>query len=128
MQPIEAPGADAIASLTNGQNRDPFAVLGPPPAAHGRGPLVRAFHPAALSIELRLLPAGNLIPMTRRLAAGLFEAVVESPEPRELRALNYRLRLTFPGGQVLEIDDPYRYGRVLTDFDLHLFGEGTHLR
>ena len=28
----------------------------------------------------------------------------------------------------LEIDDPYRYGRVLTDFDLHLFGEGTHYR
>jgi 1,4-alpha-glucan branching enzyme len=29
---------------------------------------------------------------------------------------------------VIELDDPYRYGRVLSDFDLHLFGEGTHLR
>ena len=29
---------------------------------------------------------------------------------------------------VIEVDDPYRYGRVLTDYDLHLFGEGTHLR
>src|SRR5439155_1095292 len=29
---------------------------------------------------------------------------------------------------VSEIDDPYRYGRVLTDFDLHLLGEGTHHR
>src|SRR5207302_2961127 len=28
----------------------------------------------------------------------------------------------------LEIDDPYRYGRVLTDYDLHLLGEGTHYR
>jgi 1,4-alpha-glucan branching enzyme len=36
--------------------------------------------------------------------------------------------VTFPGDHLLEIDDPYRYGRVLTDFDLHLLGEGTHHR
>jgi len=41
---------------------------------------------------------------------------------------DYRLRLTFPDGHVVEFDDAYRYGRVLTDFDLHLFGEGTHQR
>src|SRR5205085_1649382 len=28
---------------------------------------------------------------------------------------------------LIEID-PYRYGRILTDFDLHLLGEGTHHR
>ena len=33
---------------------------------------------------------------------------------------DYRLRVTFAGDHVVEIDDPYRYGRVLTDFDLHL--------
>ena len=42
--------------------------------------------------------------------------------------LDYRLRITYPSGHVVEIDDPYRYGRVLTDFDLHLLGEGTHNR
>ena len=26
------------------------------------------------------------------------------------------------------LDDPYRYGPVLTDFDLHLLGEGTHFQ
>ena len=41
---------------------------------------------------------------------------------------HYRLRVEFPGDHVLEFDDPYRYGRVLTDFDLHLLGEGTHYR
>ena len=41
---------------------------------------------------------------------------------------DYRLRITYPGDHVVEIDDPYRYGRVLTDFDLHLLGEGTHHR
>ena len=33
-----------------------------------------------------------------------------------------------PDDHALEFDDPYRYGRILTDFDLHLFGEGTHQR
>ena len=52
---------------------------------------------------------------------GLYEAHVSD-------ASGYRLVITYPGGHMLEVDDPYRYGRVLTDFDLHLFGEGTHLR
>ena len=38
---------------------------------------------------------------------------------------DYRLRITYPGGHRIEVDDPYRYGRVLTDFDLHLLGEGN---
>jgi 1,4-alpha-glucan branching enzyme len=41
---------------------------------------------------------------------------------------DYRLRVTWPGGHTDEIDDPYRYGRVLSDFDLYLFGEGNHTR
>ena len=41
---------------------------------------------------------------------------------------DYRLRITFLSDQIAEIDDPYRYGQVLTDFDLHLFGEGNLFR
>ena len=42
---------------------------------------------------------------------------------------DYRLRVTLSGAAPsVEVDDPYRYGRVLTDFDLHLLGEGTHHR
>jgi 1,4-alpha-glucan branching enzyme len=110
----------ALAALVNGRNRDPFAVLGPHPDDSGRL-VIRAFHPAARSIELRL-PAGTLHPMTRRTPAGLFERAVE-PDARE-----YRLRITYPGNHVVEVDDPYRYGPVLTDYDLYLFGEGTHHR
>ncbi len=120
--------ADALARLANGLNRDPFAVLGPHPEERGHGTLVRAFHPAARSIDLRVVGTGDCLPMRKRSAAGIFEAVVESQAPREPHELDYRLRVTFPGDRVIEIDDPYRYGRVVTDFDLHLFGEGTHHR
>ena len=41
---------------------------------------------------------------------------------------DYRLRVVYPGGYAVEIDDPYRYGRVIGDFDLYLFGEGNHTR
>src|SRR5437588_5676349 len=59
--------------------------------------------------------------MTKRDPAGLYEGRVDGRP-------DYRLRITFRDGHVSEIDDPYRYGRVLTDFDLHLLGEGTHHR
>ena len=121
----------SLDSLVHGENRDPFAVLGPHLDASGGGTLVRAFHPAARAIELRLVSTGDLRPMRRVDAAGLFELRLNPQDGGDAKAgewPDYRLRLSFPGGQQIEIDDPYRYGRVLTDFDLHLLGEGTHYR
>ena len=43
------------------------------------------------------------------------------------RLEKYQLRARF-GDNVVELDDPYRFPPVLTDFDLHLLGEGTHQR
>src|SRR5579872_2560223 len=105
-------------SLVEGRNRDPFAVLGI--HTEGGGGVVRAFQPAAKSIDVRLVPSGQIVPMTRIDPRGLFEARLRSE-------VDYRLRIAF-SDQVLEVDDPYRYGRVLSDFDLHLLGEGTQLR
>jgi len=98
---------------------DPFGYLGPHPVATGGGFVVRAIHPAARAVELRL-PGDRVVPMTPD-GAGLFEAHVDD-------ASDYRLRIVYQAGHVLEVDDPYRYGRVLTDFDLHLLSEGTHHR
>ena len=74
-------------------------------------------------IDVRLVADATLEPMMRLTDSGLFEIQTSGPEIPD-----YRLRITFWNGHVLEIDDPYRYGRVLTDFDLHLLGEGTHHR
>jgi 1,4-alpha-glucan branching enzyme len=115
---------DAIAALIGARHRDPFAVLGPHEDADAT--IVRAFQPAARAMELRLVATGDLRPMTKRDPAGLFEVRLDAVFQTEVP--DYRLRVTYPGGHVAEIDDPYRYGRVLTDFDLHLIGEGTHNR
>jgi 1,4-alpha-glucan branching enzyme len=119
-----ASGVDsAVRALVEARNRDPFAVLGP--HRHGRDVLVRAFQPSARSIEVRLRATGELRAMTRCDPAGLYEIRLRDV-PDEVP--DYRLRVTFPGDHVSEVDDPYRYGRVLSDFDLHLFGEGTQRR
>jgi 1,4-alpha-glucan branching enzyme len=115
----------AIAALIRGTHRDPFAVLGP--HRENGGIVVRAYQPAARGIDLRLVATGATLPMTRRDAAGLYELRIDDAAgPGALP--DYRLRITYPGSHVVEIDDPYRYGRVLTDYDLHLLGEGTHYR
>src|SRR5262245_8609655 len=116
----------AIAALIGGYNRDPFAVLGPHRDPDGRV-VIRAFQPAARRVELRLVATGQATPMAKRDPAGLYEIRVESRD-RDGSFPDYRLRITYPGDDTIEIDDAYRYGRVLTDFDLHLFAEGAHRR
>src|SRR5579862_8295687 len=114
---------DQLATLVGGRNRDPFAVLGPHPDDTGHL-VVRAFYPAAHAIDLRIVATGELRPMTKRDAAGVFEVAVDDPYCKGGEAPDYRLRISLPGDQVSEVDDPYRYGRVLSDFDLHLLCEG----
>src|SRR5262249_16295947 len=113
----------ALAALIAGQNRDPFAALGPHATNDGRAPIVRVFQPAATSVGLVLRPSGERYPMSRRDSAGLYEVQLTGSEVHD-----YRLRITFRGDHLVELDDPYRYGRVLSDFDLHLLAEGTHHR
>jgi 1,4-alpha-glucan branching enzyme len=110
------------ATLPKFDERDPFAFLGPHP--DGDAVVVRAFHPAAVSIDIQTAD-GRQSPMSR-VDDGLFEARLASTSSHEFP--DYRLVIAYAGNHVLTVDDPYRYGRVLTDFDLHLLGEGTHHR
>ena len=107
-------------------DRDPFAVLGP--HADDSGTVVfRTMQPSARAVAVRLLAADRTVPMVRVNREGLWEARAAAEAGHD-REPDYRLRVTYGDGHQLEIDDPYRYGRILTDFDLHLFGEGTNRR
>ena len=65
--------------------------------------------------------------MSRR-PDGTFEVAIDEAVSGADEMPDYRLRVAYPGGHVADIDDPYRYGRIITDFDLHLFAEGTQYR
>jgi 1,4-alpha-glucan branching enzyme len=111
-----------IESIVGGYHGDAFRVLGPhqlTDAADGSERwVVRAFLPHASSAEVVI--AGALFPMEKKHAQGFFSASFRR-EPSD-----YRLRVHHWNGDIAVTDDPYRFPPLLTDFDLHLHGEGTH--
>jgi len=122
---VRTPQDRALDALAGGTFDDPFAILGPHrDASSGRPAIViRTFQPPASAVDV--VTRDQVVPMTRVRRDGLFEAMVATNQPPH--ELQYRLRI-LEGDRVREIVDPYRYGQVISDFDLHLFGEGTHYR
>ena len=106
------PSEDSLA-LEQSRHGDPFAVLGPHRV--GTTTIVRAYLPGALSVEV-IQPGGGSELMTSS-RHGLFEAFIDGAP--------YRLRIHWPNA-IQETADPYSYGLMLSDFDLHLFSEGRH--
>lgn len=105
-------------AVIGGRHFDPFAYLG----LHWEEgvEVVRVFIPDATRVVV-VGEKGNESELPQVHEAGLF--VGRAPEyPGK-----YRLRVSF-GQTVVELEDPYRFSPVLSDFDLHLLGEGKHLR
>ena len=121
MPPTAAP--EAIAAIVGAYHGAPFDVLGIHPITReGRPALaIRAFLPQAKEAVV-LRPGGEALPMARVHPQGFFEAVALG----ESEAFAYRLRITTTEGRIYEAGDPYRFPPVLSEFDLHLIGEGTH--
>jgi 1,4-alpha-glucan branching enzyme len=109
--------AEAYA-IIEGRHSDPFRYLG----LHKEGDrmVVRAFLPEATKVEA-VGEHGDVASLARIHNAGLFAG----PLPNGPEA--YRLRAQF-GDNVVELEDPYRFPPVLSDYDLYLLGEGTDQR
>ncbi len=116
---------ERLDAVAGGMSADPFAILGRHDTRVNGRPavVVRTMQPTASQVEL-VTPDG-VTPMERRRSAGLFEAIM--PFSGALNDFAYRLRV-HEGTEAREIVDPYQFGQLLTDFDLHLFSEGTHYR
>ena len=111
---------DRFDALANARHGDPFSILGPHKEAGSL--IVRTFQPAAARVSV--VRIADAVEMTRVHPSGIFEARFPDGDI----SIDYRLRVVYPGGYATEIDDPYRYGRVVSDYDLYLFGEGNHTR
>src|SRR5258708_2721026 len=109
--------AEAYA-IVEGRHSDPFHYLG----LHTEGgrTVVRAFLPEASKVDA-IGEHGETATLARIHDAGLFAGVLPNGSRR------YQLRARF-GENVVDLDDPYRFPPVLSDFDLYLLGEGTHQR
>jgi 1,4-alpha-glucan branching enzyme len=134
--------AAEMEAIIGGYHGDAFSVLGPHPITIEKGKTaweIRAFLPQAKSATVVLNGAlnGNLtgalsgtapaipavipavIPMEKQHHEGFFVATLNT------LPVAYRFRIEdFHGGEAL-IEDPYRFGPIISDFDLHLHSEGT---
>src|SRR5687768_6420316 len=110
-------------AIVTGTHNDPFAILGPHQVADGVA--IRVFCPHAREVELVIPSEPKPKAFKKTHAAGLFEIVVPTVTREDF---DYRVRVQWNEGASSEFDDPYRYGPVLTSFDLHLLGEGTHFQ
>jgi 1,4-alpha-glucan branching enzyme len=113
-----------IKLLIEGIHPDPFAVLGMhPPEGDEERLVVRAFLPEAEEAWIVHAKTGTAFQMERIHKEGFFVAPLS-----QKKAFPYRIRMKTPDGEVSSFKDPYCFGQVLTDYDLHLIGEGTHYR
>ena len=102
-------------AIVYGSHGDPFSVLGPHRSDGGWE--VRAFLPQAM--DAAVLVNGAEHSMQKVRTEGFFVASVPQDPGR------YKLRLTLWNGGQTEVEDPYRFAPLVSEFDLHLHSEGT---
>jgi 1,4-alpha-glucan branching enzyme len=110
---LDAADADALA---RGMVGDPFALLGP--HTDGDTAIVRAFLPPATRVEAIAGDGSVLADLQPIQTPGLFAGRIPF-------GAGYRLRIHWPHG-VQETEDPYSFGLLLGEIDMHLFAEGRH--
>jgi 1,4-alpha-glucan branching enzyme len=111
---------EEIEAIVGGYDGDAFRILGPHAVRRKHAQPkweVRAFLPQADSAVV--LAGATRCDMVKKHAQGFFVASLDGePGPYAIHA-----RL-WDGGEV-EIDDPYRFGPLISDSDLYLHSEGT---
>ncbi len=109
--------SEALAILHR-RHSDPFHYLGR--HREGEHDVVRVYLPEAKDVEV-IDDLGRATPLKQLHKGGLFAG--ELPE----QTSQYKLRARYGEG-VVELQDPYRFPPILSDYDLYLLGEGTHQR
>jgi 1,4-alpha-glucan branching enzyme len=115
---------DQIKLIVQAGHWDPFQILGNHIVKKDgkKAVAIRAFLPEAAESWVIDLESKKLYPMERIQKDGFFEAII--PEKRNV--FPYKIRIKTHEGAETESFDPYSFLPVLTDFDIHLLGEGTH--
>ena len=117
-----------LAPIVYGYHENPFEFLGPHEVvdAGSRVLAIRAFDPD--SQQMWFVDRGTSVPhqMRRIHPEGVFEAIVPMKSENGSSAPDYQLRSLSSTGKLTTGHDPYAFPPLLTDYDLHLFGEGRN--
>jgi 1,4-alpha-glucan branching enzyme len=113
---------DALKSLVEGTHGAAFDVLGPHTADGGQV-IIRTLQPRASEVSVVIESTGVWASMTRTHDGGVWEVSVPGGDA----GLRYHLAVKDYYGETVTVQDPYRFGAQLTDFDRYLLAEGRHL-
>jgi len=108
-----------LLALLSARHRNPFAVLGPH-ADGGGGTVVRACLPGASRAGLLDAEGSPLADMERLHDGGIFAGRLPPG------VSGYRLWVRWSDGTEQTSSDPYAFGLLLGELDLHLIAEGRH--
>ncbi|PYJ53181.1 MAG: 1,4-alpha-glucan branching enzyme [Verrucomicrobia bacterium] len=110
---------DEVSRFVAGTHSDPFRVLGPHRV--GDDLEIRVFRPDARAVDI-IFDRESQKPISAESIHqdGFFCATV----PGATRDVPYHLRLTAWDGSQQTMRDPYQYGPIMGEVDLHLFAEG----
>jgi 1,4-alpha-glucan branching enzyme len=107
--------------ILKARHHDPFEFLGPHQLRWGTK--IRAYLPEAR--EAWVLRDGKPLPMEKIHEEGFFEVLIKK---KNGCACPCRIKVRDKAGGTLTFYDPYCFPPLLSDYDLHLIGEGTHYR
>jgi len=116
-----------ILQTIGAQLADPHRILGmhEVKGADGADKLyVRAFAPEAKRVDVLDPTTYDRFALTKIHADGFFEGEIAGRD----KWFRYLLEIEFENGGVFTTYDPYSFEPVLTDFDMFLFGQGTHYK
>ncbi|NOY00519.1 MAG: 1,4-alpha-glucan branching protein GlgB [Verrucomicrobia bacterium] len=121
--------AEDIEKFVCADHPDPFAILGMHADADGVGQVVRVWRPGAQRMTLlsdgKSSSSAQEYEMTRVHPAGFFELAI----PEAKGKFSYQLQWkTVAGDEEGPVADPYAFGTLLGEQDLHFLGEGRHLQ
>src|SRR5947208_16543975 len=113
---------DQLRPFLQGAHPDPFRIIGPHRLRDDV--LVRVFRPDAREVSIKLENNGSVVPAEKIQGDGLFQATLEKC-PRDVP---YILKIKRWDGSEEITRDPYSYGVIMGEVDVHLFAEGQHWR
>ncbi len=111
---------DALNALIAGEIGAPAILLGRQHS--GDSVTIRTFRPWAKSLELVGSETGERLAMQRLHNAGLFAVELDAAWAER----TYHFECVTGADQRESYGDPYIYPPSLSDYDLHLFGQGAH--
>src|SRR5271154_804164 len=130
---LQRSSSPELERIVRGEHSDPFGFLGPhwieKPSPQNFA--IRFFRPGATKASVIWVNPRSTYPAIQVHPAGVFEvvlpaAITQKAAGQAIAPTAYRIQFEFPDGNRFETLDAYAFPPVLTDYDLYLFGEGTH--